>query len=188
MITVVSGLPRSGTSLMMQMLNAVGLEPLTDGVRQADASNERGYFEYEPVKRLMQNSSWLGLAEGKAVKIIAVFLPHLPREFKYRIIFMERDLDSILRSQARMIARLKGSAPDGDQALLKRTFQQQVERNLAWCRKQPNIDLLRVRYEDLLADPLAVSRHVSAFTGAVDPNVMSAAVDPTLHHEQPERS
>src|SRR5690349_18862446 len=92
-VTVVTGVPRSGTSLMMQMLEAGGISALTDNQRPPDIHNPRGYFEYDLVKRIAQDASWMEAARGKAVKIIYRLLPHLPPEFEYRVVFMDRDLD-----------------------------------------------------------------------------------------------
>ena len=105
MITVVSGLPRSGTSLMMQMLEAGGMETVTDGQRAPDADNPKGYYELERVKRLKEDHAWLAEAEGKALKVVSMLLYDLPADFRYRVLFMERDLDEILSSQRTMLAR-----------------------------------------------------------------------------------
>ncbi len=106
-ITVVSGLPRSGTSLMMQMLVAGGLPALTDAVRSPDESNPRGYFEFEPVKRLRTDASWLEQARGRAVKIIHLLLRELPTDgrFQYRVLFLRRPLEEVIASQSAMLAR-----------------------------------------------------------------------------------
>ncbi|MFC2085810.1 hypothetical protein ACFLRO_01215, partial [Bacteroidota bacterium] len=105
-ITVVSGLPRSGTSMMMQMLDKGGLEPFVDDKREADENNPRGYYEHEAVKSLARNKQWLPQAEGKVVKVIANLLTHLPANFHYRVIFMERDITEIVTSQKRMLKRM----------------------------------------------------------------------------------
>jgi len=103
LITVVSGLPRSGTSLMMQILEANGFEILTDSIRTADESNLRGYYEYEKVKSLMKDNTWLAEAEGKTVKVIAQLLPYLHSSFEYKIIFMQRKIAEILSSQSKNV-------------------------------------------------------------------------------------
>ena len=104
-ITVVSGLPRSGTSMMMKMLDAGGMEILSDEVRKADEDNPKGYYEFEKVKELEKDASWMGQAAGKAVKIISALLMHLPEEYSYRIIFMRRKMEEILKSQEQMLIR-----------------------------------------------------------------------------------
>src|SRR5947209_18564630 len=109
-IVIVSGLPRSGTSLMMQMLEAGGLEVVTDGIRAADTDNPRGYYEFERVKKIKTDAAWLPGARGKAVKMVSQLLYDLPAGEAYRILFMDRDLDEVLASQEKMLARLGRSA------------------------------------------------------------------------------
>ena len=97
-ITIVSGLPRSGTSLMMQMLEAGGMPVLTDGIRDADEDNPRGYYELEAVKRTKDDPAWLHGAPGKVVKMIYLLLYDLPTTYNYRIIFMRRPLSEVVAS------------------------------------------------------------------------------------------
>src|SRR5215813_11558433 len=105
-IIVVSGLPRSGTSLMMQMLASGGVEVVTDHIRTADTDNPRGYLEFEKVKKIKEDQSWLPAVRGKAVKMVSQLLYDLPASERYRILFMERDLDEMLLSQEKMLKRL----------------------------------------------------------------------------------
>ena len=109
-ITIVSGLPRSGTSLMMKMLVNAGLSPVIDNFRKADEDNQGGYFEYEKVKQLAEESSWLEKTRGKLIKIISFYLDHLPDNLKFRVVFMERNIDEILASQKKMLIR-RGHKP-----------------------------------------------------------------------------
>ncbi len=104
-VTVVTGLPRSGTSMIMQMLQAGGMDVVTDGVREADEDNPRGYLEFEGAKRLQTDRAWVGQAVGHCVKIVAQLLPCLPNNFQYRIVMIHRNLDEVLRSQATMLER-----------------------------------------------------------------------------------
>src|SRR5579872_1312474 len=104
-VTIVSGLPRSGTSMMLRMLAAGGLPILTDGVRTPDEDNPHGYLEWEGVKSLARDASWVASARGKGVKVIYYWLRDLPRDCRYRVIFMRRDLDEVLASQAAMLER-----------------------------------------------------------------------------------
>src|SRR5690349_19374505 len=119
-IIIVSGLPRSGTSLMMQMLAGGGVEILTDAIRTADDDNPRGYLEFEPVKKTKQDSSWVPAARGKAVKMVSQLLYDLPPAERYRIIFMSRDLDEVLASQEKMLARL--GRPAAPRERMKKAF------------------------------------------------------------------
>ncbi len=165
MITVVSGLPRSGTSMMMQMLAAGGLPILTDGIRPPDANNPHGYLEFEKVKSLPRDQSWLGAAEGKAVKIISPFLIYLPNNFDYKIIFMDRHIDAVLKSQADMLTNLHPNAPGPNPNLLMPVLKQQREKVRNWVVQQPNMELLLVQYRRVLADPRGESRRLIKFLG-----------------------
>src|SRR2546428_1479705 len=104
-ITIVSGLPRSGTSMMMRMLDAGGLPVLVDNIRKADDDNPYGYYEFEPVKRLSSDSSWLREARGKAFKMVYALLYELPKDYDYRVIVMQRKMDEIIASQRAMLCR-----------------------------------------------------------------------------------
>ena len=185
MIVVVSGLPRSGTSMMMQILGAGGLDVLTDEVRVADESNPRGYMEYEPVKASARSSDWVREAEGKVVKVIAQLVPHLPPGHEYAILFMRRDLDEILESQSAMLARLGRRAAATNYAALKDVFERQLATAVAYVEAQPNMRSLTVDYVSVLGDPVASIESITAFLG-LDLDVARAAdvVDPALYRER----
>jgi hypothetical protein len=190
-IVVVSGLPRSGTSMMMQMLAAGGLPPLTDGVRTADESNPEGYFELEAVKALDKASAradglaWLANARGKAVKILTPLLQYLPETYNYRVILMQRPLDEVVTSQNAMLARA-GEATDvvpiGSVIAQYETHLRKVQALLA---SRACFETLTVRYGDVIADPRAQAARVSQFAGrglAVDR--MAAAVHERLYRNR----
>ena len=184
-VIVVSGLPRSGTSAMMQMLAAGGVEVLTDGKRAADDDNPRGYLEDERVKGLEKDASWLYACRGKAVKIIATLLRHLPSDLDFRIIFMNRDLDKVLRSQRAMMKR-RGEADTGpDDAQMRRHFERHLERVRANLAAASNIRVLEVDYGELVTSPAAKVEAVRDFLG-MDLNVeaMASAVDSSLHRQR----
>jgi hypothetical protein len=183
--TVVSGLPRSGTSVMMQMLAAGGMALLTDEHRPADADNPRGYFEFEQVKAIRDEAAWLNAAAGKAVKMVHLLLPHLPSDRLYRVIFMRRNLDQVIASQRTMLQRQgrRGADLAGEQ--LKALFAQQVENVLRGVRERGEMKVLEVRYEELIAEPLAGARMVAGFLGqSLDERAMAAAVDPALYRNR----
>lgn len=185
-IVVVSGLPRSGTSMMMQMLEAGGVDPLTDGIRSADESNPLGYYELEPVKKLEDTTDprWLDRAHGRAVKVIAFLLPHLPETFNYKVVFMQRRLDEILESQTRMLDRL-GEADDADDERLKHFFVDHLARSKSLLAYRPWFDALHVRYHDVLADPRGEAERVSRFLGRrMDTKAMAEVVDPDLYRSR----
>src|SRR6516164_7045044 len=162
-IIVVSGLPRSGTSLMMQMLDNGGVEVVTDHVRAADTDNPRGYYEFERVKKIKQDASWLPEARGKAVKMVSQLLYDLAAGKKYRIIFLERDLDEVLVSQEKMLERL--GRPTAPREAMKQSFLVHLERLKEWLRRRPNVEVLRVGYVDLLERPVEEAQRVSGFLG-----------------------
>ena len=185
-IVVVSGLPRSGTSMMMRMLVAGGLGPLEDGVRTADISNPKGYFEFEPVKDLEAargNVPWLPEARGKAVKIISFLLTWLPEDFNYRVIFMQRDLDEVLASQQQMLARRgESNAESGTSQDVFQSHLAQVERFMA---ARPCFDTLYVPYREAVAAPEATAAAVARFLGrSMDTAAMAKAVEASLYRNR----
>ena len=185
MIIVVSGLPRSGTSMMMQILHTGGLDVMTDDVRAPDDSNPRGYFEYEPVKALARTADWVAAAEGKVVKVIAQLVPRLPSGHEYAILFMNRDLDEILSSQTAMLARLGRQGGALDPQSLKTVFERQLASAVAFAESRSDMRSLTVDYARVLQDPAASIESIKAFLGVnLDVAQAAAAVDPALYRER----
>jgi hypothetical protein len=182
-IIIVSGLPRSGTSLMMQMLDNGGVPIVTDHIRTADQDNPRGYYEYEQVKRIKDDVSWLSETRGKAFKMVSQLLYELPSSEHYRIIFMERDLDEMLVSQEKMLERLKKtSAP---RAAIERAFREHLRKVREWLAAQVNIEVLVVSYNDLMERPEREAERVGAFLGgSTDTGSMSKTVDKSLYRNR----
>lgn len=185
MITVVSGLPRSGTSLMMQMLAAGGLEIFTDRQRAADDDNPRGYFEVEKARQLKQDAAWLEQAEGRALKVISALLKDLPPERSYKVIFMNRRLEEILASQREMLRR-RGVADTGPgDDVMQTHFMRHLEQVKAWMKTASWIQALECDYNGLLADPRAELEPVVRFLGLpLDLERMTSAIDPRLYHQR----
>lgn len=187
-ITIVSGLPRSGTSMMMKMLEAGGLPPLTDNLRIADEDNPKGYYEFERVKQLPKGDAvWLPEAQGKVVKVIAALLPHLPGGYRYRVIFMQRAMPEILASQRQMLIR-RGEDPDkiGDDVLAK-LFDKHLRQVNDWISRQRNVERLDVNYNEMLKNPQPFIERVNAFLGGqLDTAKMAQVVDPSLHRQRKE--
>ncbi len=185
-VVVVSGLPRSGTSMMMQMLEAGGMPLLTDGVRTADEDNPRGYFELEDVKRLGRDRGWLSKARGKAVKIVAQLLPSLDSNEAYRIIFMERPLTEVIDSQQAMLDRLgRDKNPARSTRQLAAAYLEQVN-NVQHILKDHagRVAAMTVNYHEALADPARAAAKVNAFLGGtLDENRMIKSVEPTLRRQ-----
>ena len=186
-VVVVSGLPRSGTSMIMQMLAAGGVPVLEDGVRRADEDNPRGYREYEPVKKLRQDSKWLPEATGKAVKIVAPLLTALPAGLPCRVILIERDLNEILNSQAQMLVRRKENLPDTPERRdrLKEAYLGTLRQAKTFLRNRPSTGLLVLGRGDVLLDPAAAAGRIGEFLGGgLDTAKMAAEVDPSLHRQR----
>jgi len=185
MITIVSGLPRSGTSLMMQMLVAGGMTPLSDGERQADTDNPRGYLEWERIKQLPQDPGCIAEAEGKVVKVISKLLLALPAGHEYRIIFMDRPLPEVLESQDQMLRR-RGTYKEGvDPAVIARVFEKHLREVAAWMEGKSYVKTLRVPYPDVLSEPGETSRQVTDFL-RINLNVeaMAQQVDASLYRNR----
>ena len=164
-VTIVSGLPRSGTSLKMQMLQAGGMELLTDGLRAPDESNPRGYFEHEAVKQSRTDVAWLAQAGGKAVKVIHLPLPHLPNDRAYRVIFMTRNLEEVLASQRAMLKQQGRAAPTLSDAALAGVFEKQLAGVRQWLAERPNFSVLSVDHRAVIGDPLGVAGQINDFLG-----------------------
>lgn len=184
-ITIVSGLPRSGTSMMMKMLQAAGMPVLTDQIRAADEDNPEGYYEFERVKQIEEDKAWLPEAQGKVVKMIAALLKHLPLEYPYKVIFMRRNIEEVLASQREMLIRRgepTDTIPDQRMAAL---FDKHVTQVEAWLAEQPNFEFLYVDYGEVLEKPLEQAKRVSQFLDyALDIEKMAAVVDPALYRQR----
>jgi len=184
-ITIVSGLPRSGTSMTMKMLDAGGMIILTDNLRSADEDNPKGYFEFELVKQLESNQSWLNDARGKAVKIISQLLKSLPKEYTYKIIFMRRNMDEILASQRQMLIRRGEPTDNVNDEKMAKIFQMHLMQVEGWLQKQPNMQVLYIQYNDVLNNPIVNIKKINQFLGGrLDEVSMANVVDKSLHRQQ----
>lgn len=184
-IIVVSGLPRSGTSMMMRMLEAGGVSVLTDRIRQADDDNPKGYYEFERVKQIAQDTSWLAGAQGRAVKIISALLPQLPPTYTYKIVFMQREMQEILDSQRRMLLHRGEPTDKVDDRELALLFEKHLGHIQAWLAQQPNISVLYVSYNAVLEDPIRHARQIADFLGLrLDIDRMARAVDHSLYRQR----
>lgn len=167
--------------MLMQMLDAAGYPCLTDGVRKADADNPRGYFEYDKVKRLRRDCSWMPEAKGKAIKIIAQLIPFLPFQFSYRVIFIERDISEVLSSQRKMLQRQGKNGGNLSDAQLHRIFERQLL-EVKQMLGQRNIAMLDVAYSDTLQRPMEIAEKIREFLREdLDVCAMAAAMAPNLH-------
>lgn len=184
-VTVVSGLPRSGTSMMMLILQMGGINALTDSVRQKDSRNPHGYFEFEAVKDKHSYPEWVASARGRAVKVVSRFVTYLPPTEHYRVLFVHRDIEEILRSQRDMASHFSGeSIDDTDVDRLKSAYQQHVNHTLSWLDKRPNIEVHQLHYEQLLSEPEQSLNQLRTFMTSQPLCVdsMLKAIDPSLNH------
>lgn len=185
-IIIVSGLPRSGTSMMMKMLEAGGLEILTDNRRTADENNPKGYYEFEQVKKLKEGDfDWLPQARGKVVKIISALLEYLPNRYQYKIVFMRRDMNEILSSQRQMLIRDGKPCDQVSDDKMAELYEAHLKKIEAWLAQQPNMNTLWVSYNQTLKDPQPMVDQLESFFGhTLDTQAMLQVVDKNLYRER----
>jgi predicted AlkP superfamily phosphohydrolase/phosphomutase/tetratricopeptide (TPR) repeat protein len=183
-VILVSGLPRSGTSMMMQMLKAGGMPLFTDNVRIADESNPRGYFEADAVKRLTSHNNWLAECDGQVLKVVAPLVPYLPQNVNYRVIFMRRPMNEVIGSQTDMLQRLGEAGGNIEDDKLARVFAQQAYFAITLLTLHQN-PVLRLSYDDVVEDPERAARQIASFLDRdLDVPAMVAAVDPDLSRQK----
>jgi thioredoxin len=183
-ITIVSGLPRSGTSLMMRMLNVGGIPALCDELRTPDTDNPNGYYEFEDVKSIENYDRWIDRAPGHAVKMVYSLLKHLPTDREYRIVFMRRHVDEILQSQKAMLQR-NGIETDIPDDQLKRLFERELKQFYAWLPTQPHLKLINVSYNELLSRPDSTISHINRHLDhCLDSEAMIQVIEPGLYRHR----
>jgi hypothetical protein len=184
-ITIVSGLPRSGTSMMMKALEAGGMQILTDNIRKSDEDNPKGYYEFERVKKIKDDTEWLPQAQGKVVKMISALLKHLPNQYNYKIIFMQRKMAEILASQKKMLIRRgepTDKVPDIEMAQI---YQQHLNQVKAWLQNQPNIDVLYTDYNQIVKNPVPYIKEINEFlNNRLDTDKMMSVIDGKLYRQR----
>ena len=180
-VIIVSGLPRSGTSMMMQILDAGGLTILTDEARKADDNNPKGYYELEKVKKLTQKNDWLPEADGKVIKVIAHLLKFLPNNIDFKIVFMQRDIYEVVASQQKML----GKKDDAFPVAIATAFENELKKVDVWQKKEPNVELLYMNYTDIIANPFEEIEKVNEFLNyQLDMENAIKAVDPDLYRNK----
>ena len=185
-IVIVSGLPRSGTSMMMKMLEAGGLTVMTDAIRQADIDNPKGYYEYERVKNLEKETdkSYVREARGKVLKVISFLLKDLPEDNYYRVIFMRRHLDEVISSQNKMLDR-RGEDAIQDRETMAEAYRNHLAAVKILIRKRPNLEMLEFRYDEAVRNPKDAARSVNVFLGGnLDEGAMSRVIDGELYRNR----
>ncbi len=184
-ITIVSGLPRSGTSMMMKMLEAGGMQALTDNIRTADEDNPKGYYEFEKVKQIEHDQSWLPDARGKTVKMISALLKHLPSNYTYKVIFIRRKIEESLASQKQMLIRREKASDAISDEKMARLFHLHLEQVTAWIAKQPNLDIIYVSYNEILENPVEQVSAINQFLGhTLDTESMVGVIDQALYRQR----
>lgn len=186
-VIIVSGLPRSGTSMMMNMLNAGGIPIATDGIRTADSDNPKGYYELEKVKDLDKEAdkSWLKEKRGQVVKIISYLLKYLPDENNYNIIFLERNLDEVMASQNKMLVRMGQDVNPGEDEKMKTLYRSHLNETRSILKMRKNMDVLYVNHRDIIECPTSCADKVSRFLKKdMDLIAMSGVVDPDLYRNR----
>jgi hypothetical protein len=183
-ITIVSGLPRSGTSMMMRMLEAGGMDVAVDNIREADEDNPKGYYELEKVKDIKNDYSWLDNVQGKVVKMVSMLLYELPSTRDYNIIFMQRDIGEILASQRTMLQR-KGNRSDINDEEMGKLFNRHLEEIENWLAGQKNIHVLYINYKDVIEDPCKIVHVINHFLNkALNIEKMVETVDGLLYRQR----
>jgi len=184
-IIIVSGLPRSGTSMVMKMLEAGGIPPLTDHIRTADDDNPKGYYEFERAKKLKEGDmAWLPEAQGKVVKVIGALLVDLHPGYEYRVLFMRRKMDEVLASQGKMLER-RGEEKKVDDDTMTVLFQKHIKQVEDWMKQQSNLRYIDVDYNNLLDAPQPQIEQINRFLGGeLDEAAMAAVVDPELYRQR----
>lgn len=184
-VTIVAGLPRSGTSLMMQMLDAGGLEALSDQIRAPDIDNPRGYYEFEAVKNLKENTSWLPDAEGKVVKMVYRLLYDLPKGYEYRVVFTLRTLPEVIASQEKMLQRLGLGGGDVPPEKLEEIYGRELGSVRRWLAEQQNFKVQYVEYNDVLGNPHEVAERLNHFLGGtLNVEAMEQIPDQSLYRNR----
>ena len=185
-VTVVSGLPRSGTSMMMRMLEAGGIPPLTDELRESDKDNPKGYYEFERVKKLDEgDTDWVEEAQGKSVKVISALLKYLPTGYTYKLIFMRRKIEEILASQKQMLVRRGEPTDSVSDEELKELFRKHLAQIQAWIDGQPTVEVIYVSYNDVMENSLEQSQRINRFLGdTLDVENMTRVVDQALYRQR----
>ena len=184
-LTIVSGLPRSGTSLTMQMISAGGIPPLIDRIRTADEDNPKGYYEFEPVKKTKQDPSWIKDGIGKVVKMVHLLLLDLPLDHEYRVVFTQRDLDEVFKSQNIMLERKGKNADDIPKDRLVPMYRMQIHKVQEHMRKHAeHFKFIDIDYNEIIKGPKPHVEKMSAFLDGLDTEKMLEVVDPSLYRNR----
>jgi len=186
-ILIVSGLPRCGTSMMMQMLEAGGIPIVTDHIRKADEDNTRGYYEFEKVKKIKEDTSWLEDCYGKVFKMVSALLYYLPSDKRYKIIFMRRKMEEMLASQNKMLQRQGQKGDNVSNEEMAKKLREHLRKVEEWLAKQNNLDVIYVHYNEVIKNPYENAKRVNQFiNGRIDVDIMARSVNTSLYRQRKE--
>jgi hypothetical protein len=184
LVYIVSGLPRAGTSMAMALLQAGGIDLVVDGMRAADEDNLGGYFEYEAVKGIRDDVSWIYAARGKGVKVVSPSLRYLPRDLRYRVVFMRRDLKEVAASQEQMLRRL-GKDVGASRAQMIDLMQRHLQEVESWLARSEHVEVLFLPYRDVVEDPLSACRRLIDFLSlSANPLEMAQVVEKKYYRQR----
>ncbi len=184
-VVIVSGLPRSGTSMMMKMLESGGVPVLADDQRKADIDNVNGYYEFQAALKIKQDDSWLADADHKAVKMVYQLLYELPSTHKYKVLMMRRAMDEVLASQKKMLARLGKPTDTIPDSKMAEIFNAGLNKFYAWIAQQPNFQIIDVDYNKMVADPLPQIDSINQLLGGdLNLEAMAEVVQPDLYRNR----
>ena len=184
-IIIVSGLPRSGTSMMMQMLEQGGIPVVTDNTRKPDDDNPRGYYELKKVKKIKEDATWLNNCHRKAFKMVSRLLYHLPPDKNYKIIFMRREMSEMLASQKAMLRRQGNSIAEHTDEEMAVAFSEHLQKIENWLARKNNMDVIYIKFSDVIADPIRYAREMNSFLGGgLVIEKMANVVDTSLYRQR----
>ncbi len=184
-LTVVSGLPRSGTSMMMRMLERGGMPALVDNLRVADDDNPNGYYEFEPVKKTKEDASWVAEGVGKVVKLVHLIILDLPLASRYRVVFMRRRLEEVVKSQDVMLERHGKQTADLPKERLMDIYRAQLAKVTGYMDAHPDtFEYVEIDYNEMLANPASQIEQLSDFLDGLDTAAMAAVVEPSLYRNR----
>ena len=174
--------------MMMKVVEAGGIPPVIDEIREADRDNPKGYYEFERVKKLDKgDTSWVADAVGKVVKVISALLKNLPPDYEYRVVFIRRNMDEILASQRKMLVNRGEDIDKMDDAQMAELFKKHLAATDKWLQEQDNFQVLDVNYSDILSDPMTQVQKINVFLGGkLDVAAMAGQVDPELYRNRQE--
>lgn len=180
MITLITGIPRSGTSLMMQLFKAANVDIATDAIRTEDDNNPKGYYELEAVKGIVKNNAFLKDLDGKTIKIVAPLVTFIDLSLEYRVVFMIRDLDEVVQSQEKMV----GKDQQDQKEKFKTMYAMHIEKSRQFLNSH-NIPFIEIQHRELLQNPELSLKRLIDFCGWETPlEELKSVIDHSLYRNR----